>query len=180
MQVLAALGPKVLSAAVIRADKSSVDLLSRPPLVLFAPVCSVLRLLHGTHLCVDFILVEGLFIILSFQSHLLDLQVLASLPLLGLLLKLGLVLLLPQPMQKLMRLSENLGYEGVLIEVLDVEDLSGHAVVGAGCLVDIGHQVLVLEIHSPELFVVVNIWVISWRLLHVDILYLAWANGARS
>ena len=61
----------------------------------------------------------------------------SSLPLLGLLHELLLVLLLAQSVQEFVRLSQDLWYQSVFIEVLDVEDLAAQFVVLVSCLVDV-------------------------------------------
>lgn len=83
------------------------------------------------------------------------------------------MLLLPESVKEFVRLGEDLGHEGVLIEVFDVENLPSHSVIRVGGLVDVGHQVFILKIHSPELFVVINIGIKNRRLLHVNFFYLA-------
>ena len=75
------------------------------------------------------------------------------------------MLLLPQPVQELVRLGQDLWHQGVLVEVLDVEDLLAHLVVLVGRLVDVRHQVLILQVDPPELFVVVGLGVELRRLV---------------
>ena len=58
-------------------------------------------------------------------------------------------------MQKLVRLRQYLRHKRVLIEVLDIENLPEHLVVLLRNLVDVGHQVLVLQEQAPKLFVVI-------------------------
>ena len=84
-----------------------------------------------------------------------------------------------------MRLGEDLRHKRVLVEVFDVEDLPQHLVVGLRDLVDVGDQVLVLEIQSPELFVVICILIELGRLcrplhmLHVLLRHLVRRQLAR-
>lgn len=54
----------------------------------------------------------------------LNLLVQSGLPFLGVLLELSLSLLLSQSVQELVRLSEDLWHQSVLVEVLDVEDFA--------------------------------------------------------
>lgn len=71
-----------------------------------------------------------------------DLEVLK----LGLIFLLGLVLLLPQSVQKLMRLRQYLWNQGIIVEVLYEEDPPVKLEVVIGNLVYIGNKVLILKV----------------------------------
>ena len=60
------------------------------------------------------------------------------------LLLLLLELLLPKPMQELVRLGHDLRDQGIVVEVLDVHYLSIHFEVFVCCLVNVCYQILIL------------------------------------
>lgn len=59
-------------------------------------------------------------------------------------------------MQELVRLSHDLGYQGVIIEVFNVYNLPIHFEIVICCLIYVCNQILVLKIHSEVFFIVVN------------------------
>ena len=61
----------------------------------------------------------------------------SKLSILGFLYELLLVLLLAQSVQEFVRLSQDLWYQSIFIEVLDVEDLTAQFVVLLSCFVDV-------------------------------------------
>ena len=73
-----------------------------------------------------------------------------------------------------MRLSHDLRNQSVLVVIFNVENLSAHFVVLLRCLIYITDQVFVLDINSPELFVVINSGIVlRWflganHLIHVN------------
>lgn len=77
-------------------------------------------------------------------------------------------------MQEFVWLGKDLRDQSVLVKVFDVENFPLDFVVLIGNLIDIGYQVLVLEVHPPELLVVVSTWIVGWWLLHEDFADLAW------
>ena len=79
-----------------------------------------------------------------------------------------LVLLLAETVKELVRLSHDLRHKCVLVVVFDIEDLSTHFVVLLCCLVNIADQVFILDVNSPEFFVVINPDIILWWLLRSD------------
>ena len=86
------------------------------------------------------------------------------------------MLLLAQAVQELVWLRQDLGNEGVLVVILDVEYLPTHFVVLQCCLVNIAHQVFVLQVNPPKLLVVVDVLIICWRLLSTnDLIHVATA-----
>jgi len=78
------------------------------------------------------------------------------------------MLLLAESVKELVRLGHDLRNKCVLVVVFDIENLSAHFVVLLSCLVNITNQVFVLNVNSPELFVVVNSSIILWGLLRPD------------
>lgn len=117
VQVLTPFGAKILAAALVRAHKRPVDLGGSTPemlltlvfaLRLFIFACLALALLHlGLYLTLTSLLQQSL-----------------------------LMLLLPQPVEELVRLGENLRDQRVLVEVLYVEYLTGNFVVLRRNLID--------------------------------------------
>lgn len=79
-----------------------------------------------------------------------------------------LVLLLAETVKELVGLSHDLRHKCVLVVVFDIEDLSTHFVVLLCCLVNIADQVFILDVNSPEFFVVINPDIILWWLLRSD------------
>lgn len=75
------------------------------------------------------------------------------------------MLLLSETVKKLMRLSHNLRNKSVLVVIFNIENLSAHLVVLLSCLVNVTDQVFVLNVNSPEFFVVVHSSIILWWLL---------------
>ena len=97
-----------------------------------------------------------------------------------------LMLLLAKTVKELVGLSHDLGNQCILVVVFDIEDLSAHFVVLLCCLVHITDQVFILDVNSPELFVVINSSIILWWLLranhlvHVNSANLVWRENSRS
>ena len=87
----------------------------------------------------------------------------SSLSLFSLQQQLLLMLLLTKSVQEFMRLGENLRNKSVFIEVLDVENFPVHLITLMGSLIDISHQVFVLEVNSPEFSVIVLVFIILRR-----------------
>lgn len=148
VKVLRTLGAEELATAFVWADKSPVNLVGCSPEVLLTLVLAIglllfLGLLHLTRLLLHSCL---------------------NLTVFGLLQQLLLVLLLSQPVEELVRLRQDLRNQGVLVEVLDVEDLSRQFVVLIGCHVDVRHQSLVQKEDAPVLLVVVLRLLEHWRL----------------
>jgi hypothetical protein len=83
-------------------------------------------------------------------------------------------------------LGQDLRYEGVLIEVFDVEHLSVHLVTMVSCLINVCEEIFVLKVKSPVLLEVVSILVIlrrescSFHLLHVNSSHFVRRDGAWS
>lgn len=107
----------------------------------------LLLLLALTHLLHDFQVS-----ILCFLNHLL-------LP--------DLVLLHLQSVQELVRLGEHLRDERIVVELLDLPDLSLHLEVLCASLVDVRKEILVFQIHSIVLSVVIFAWVVGGWSWHV-------------
>ena len=59
-----------------------------------------------------------------------------------------------------MGLCENLWHKGILIEVFNAVYLATELVVLLAHLLNLSHQVLVLQVQSPELLIVVGICII--------------------
>lgn len=78
-------------------------------------------------------------------------------------------------MQELVWLGQYLRHQSVLIEVLYIEDFAIHFIVLMGSLINIGHKVLILKVHAPELTIVVRAVVKDWWL--VSALYLLTVNS---
>ena len=142
--------------------------------MLFSPI---FRIRRGWEKAGFFIVHSGTWAVKTGQCLLLLRYLLdARLPLLGLLKQLLLVLLLAQAVQELVWLRQDLGNEGVLVVILDVEYLPTHFVVLQCCLVNIAHQVFVLQVNPPKLLVVVDVLIICWRLLSTnDLIHVATA-----
>ena len=82
---------------------------------------------------------------------------------------LGLILLLPQSVQKLVRLGHDLGDQGVIVEVLDVKYLPVELEIVVCYLVNIGHKVLILQEEFEVFFVIASFWVVLGNIRHLHI-----------
>lgn len=161
VEVLAAFRAEELGAAVVRADVGSVNLASCSSHV-FLPTVLVLLLELFFVSCLLLLELQHLF---HLGFHL---------SLFGLFNQLLLLLLLSQSVQELVRLSEDLGNQGVFVKVLDVEDFARHFVVLGSRLVNVTNQVLVLEEEPPEFFVIINLGVVLWWSFHEHISDFGW------
>ena len=90
------------------------------------------------------------------------------------------MLLLSKSVKELVRLSHDLGNQSVLIVIFNVENLSAHFVVLLRCLIYITDQVFILDINSPELFVVINSSIVlRWFLGPNHLIHIISANFVR-
>lgn len=177
VKVLTSLRAKELTAAIVRTNVGSIDFSSGPSKVLLSPVLGIWRrraLMRGL------LELVGLAVHATQRFLLLCALLYPGLSFLGLKQQLLLMLLLAKPVKELVRLGHDLGNKCVLVVVFDVENLSAHFVVLLRCLVHITHQVFVLDVNSPELFVVIHSSIILWWLLrahhlvHVNSANLVW------
>ena len=177
VQVLTAFRPKELAAAIIWADVGPVYFSCCTAEMLLASILRIWRWrIAARFFFVDFGgAVKSLKRLLLFCS-LLD----PRLSLLGLLEQLLLVLLLAQTVQEFVWLRQHLGNESILIIVFNIEYLATHLIVLKCSLVNVAHEIFVLDVNSPELFVIIDIFVVGWWLLrahyliHVPTADLAW------
>ena len=88
-------------------------------------------------------------------------------------------------MQELVWLGQDLRHQGVLIEVLYIEDFPIHLIVLMSSLINICNKVLILKVHAPELAIVIRAVIEDWRLvralnlLTVNSSDLVWRDAAR-
>jgi hypothetical protein len=73
--------------------------------------------------------------------------------------------MLPQPMNKLMGISKQLGYQIVLVEIFKVIVLLEHLIVRSCSTFDISNETFILEIHLPIFLIIVLFGGISWLLI---------------
>ena len=73
------------------------------------------------------------------------------------------MLLLSQSVQEFVWLSQNLRHQSVLIKIFDIENFPAHFIALVSGLVNVCHQVLVLDVNSPKFSVIVLVLIKLWR-----------------